>query len=196
MIGKARDPDDSSYYVHPRALNVRSNSFLGLEITLKKGSNHPSSGAISVGKAKKVMVEKTLVEIIKKPNTHERKRVVDGMSGLNLTDASIGGVWTDRKRKVPCPECHGHHTKVYLSFYDVEFSGFSGAGGEIEGLGNLTISCMDCKKDFNYDSCHSVPFDFVESATFEEVKQFRKQYDDVQKQPLGQAPPRKNIGEV
>lgn len=125
-----------------------------------------------MGKNKK-MVDVRLVEILKKPGIPDRKRTVDGVLGL-LDVAFIGGIWMERKSKVGCPECHGHHTSVSVGFCDVEFSSFTLNGGEIEGLGNLVISCKDCKKDFSYSSCHSLPFDFVESATFEEMKQFRE----------------------
>jgi len=118
-----------------------------------------------------------LVEITKKPNKRERKRVVMRCSGETIDGEFIGGIWKDRKDKVQCPECQRTNTHVSFGIDDAGFhdGGFSNSGGELcPIMGTLNISCKYCKRHFTYTLYGDMRFAFLESATFDERKKALK----------------------
>ena len=127
-------------------------------------------------KKKNQYVDVSLVEITK-IGDQEKKRVVDGISGNNVDIEFIGGIWKERSLKIPCPECHGRHTSIELSIYDLgwdEAPHLSKSGGSIESfLGNFDIYCDDCKKLFTYSPSGDIRLDFVEEMPYDEKKDKR-----------------------
>jgi hypothetical protein len=127
-------------------------------------------------KRKNRYVEVSLVEITKS-GSQEKKRVVDGISGNNVDIEYVGGIWKERSLKIPCPECHGHHTSIELSIHDLGWDiapRISKSGGSIESfLGNFDIFCNDCKKLFTYSPSGKIDLAFIEEMPYDEKK--RKQ---------------------
>ena len=127
-------------------------------------------------KRKNRHVEVSLVEITKS-GSQEKNRVVDGISGNNVDVEFIGGIWKERRLKIPCPECHGHHTSIELGIHDVGWDGvprLSKSGGSIESfLGNFDILCDDCKKLFTYSPSGKIDLAFIEEMPYDKKK--RKQ---------------------
>ena len=123
---------------------------------------------------KKQRVEISLVEITKS-GSREKKRVVDGISGYNVDIEFIGGIWKERRLKIPCPECHGRHTSIELGIHDVGWDAIprlSKSGGIIESfLGNFDIYCDDCKKLFTYSPSGQIDLAFIEEMPYDERKQ-------------------------
>lgn len=119
-------------------------------------------------------VDVTLVEITK-IGSEEKKRVVDGISGIDVDVEFIGGIWKERRLKVPCPECHGHNTSIELSIQDIgwdERPYLNKLGGSIGSfLGNFDINCDDCKKVFIYSPSGDINLDFIEETPYIEKKQ-------------------------
>ena len=118
-------------------------------------------------------VEVSLVEITK-TDSQEKKRVVDGVSGNNVDIEFIGGIWKERRLKIPCPECHGRHTSIELSIQDIGWDihpNVSKSGGSIGSfLGNFDINCDDCKKVFIYSPRSDINLDFIEETPYIEKK--------------------------
>jgi hypothetical protein len=131
---------------------------------------------MSANKGKNRYVEIRLVEITKS-GSQEKKRVIDGISGNNVDVEFIGGIWKEKRLKIPCPECHGHHTSIELGIHDVgwdEIPCLTKSGGSIESfLGNLDIVCDDCKKMFTYSPYGEINLAFIEEVPYDKKK--RKQ---------------------
>lgn len=132
------------------------------------------SGKPVAKKKKNEMVKVTLVEVTKS-GSKEKRRVVDGISGMNVDIEFVGGVWKERKLKFPCPECGGHHTTIELSIQDLGWDVtpyLSKSGGRIESfLGNFTIYCDDCKKLFTYSPSGDINLHYIEEVPYDESKQ-------------------------
>jgi len=133
------------------------------------------SGKPVAKKKKDEMVEVTLVEVTKS-GSREKKRVVDGISGMNVDIEFVGGIWKERKLKFPCPECHGHHTTIELSIHDLGWGdvvpNLSKSGGRIESfLGNFNIYCDDCKKLFTFSPSGDINLDYIEEVPYDESEQ-------------------------
>jgi hypothetical protein len=124
-------------------------------------------------KRKNRYVEVSLVEITKS-GSQEKKRVVDGISGNNVDIEYVGGIWKERSLKIPCPECHGHHTSIELSIHDLGWDiapRISKSGVSIESFfGNFDIYCDDCKKLFTYSPSGTIDLDFIEEMPYDEEK--------------------------
>jgi hypothetical protein len=132
------------------------------------GSGKPNA------KKKNEMVKVSLVEVTKS-GSGEKRRVVDGVSGMNVDIEFVGGIWKERKLKFPCPECGGRHTTIELSIQDLGWDAvphLSKSGGSIESfLGNFTIYCDDCKKLFTFSPSGDINLDYIEEVSYDESKQ-------------------------
>jgi hypothetical protein len=126
-------------------------------------------------KKEKRIMEVTLVEVTK-VGSEETKRVVDGFSGISITDEAVGGVWKARRLKIPCPECHGCHTSIELSIQELgwEELRLSKSDGIMDFLGNFDIYCDDCKKLFTYSPSGEIRLDFVEEMPYDEKQEKAK----------------------
>lgn len=110
----------------------------------------------------------------KKIGSKEEKRVVDGVSGKNVDIEFLGGIWKEKKLKIPCPECHSLNTFIEFSIQDVGWDGvpyITRTEGNINvSLGIFDINCNDCKKVFIYEPYGNLKLAFIEEAPYLEKK--------------------------